>query len=61
MSNTQGQHLTVQVDGTNQYYSVTQPVTKKVGYIPVGTHGLFYHGSNESLFVPDKIPASTSN
>lgn len=61
MSNTQGQHLTVQVDGTDQYYSVTQPVTKKVGYIPVGTHGLFYHGSNESHFEPDNRPASTSN
>ncbi len=53
MGNTQGQTLTVQIDGTNQLYSVTQPVTKQNGYIPVGAHGIYYHGTNNSRFEPD--------
>lgn len=53
MGNTQGQTLTVQIDGTSQLYSVTQPVTKQNGYIPVGTHGMYYHGTNNSRFEPD--------
>ncbi len=53
MGGTQGQTLTVQIDGTTQYYSVTQPVYEQYGYIPVGAHGLYYHGTNDSRFEPD--------
>ncbi len=52
MGNTQGQVITVQIDGTNQLYSVTQPVSEQVGYIPVGAHGMYYHGANYSRFEP---------
>ncbi len=55
MGNTKGQTLTVQIDGTNQLYSVTQPVSEQVGYIPVGAHGMYYHGTNNSRFEPDGI------
>ena len=51
--NTQGQSITVKIDGTNQLYSVIQPVSEQVGYIPVGAHGLYYHGTNNSRFEPD--------
>lgn len=51
--NTQGQSITVRIDGTNQLYSVVQPVSESVGYIPVGAHGLYYHGTNNSRFEPD--------
>lgn len=51
--NTAGQTLTVLIDGTkNTTYTVTQPVSKQTGYIPVGTHGMFYLGGN-SRFEPD--------
>lgn len=50
---TQGQSLTVSIDGTNQLYSVIQPVSEQVGYIPVGAHGMYYHGTNNSRFEPD--------
>lgn len=53
MGNTQGQTLTVQIDGSSQLYSVTQPVSKQYGYIPVGAHGMYYHGTNNSRFEPD--------
>ena len=53
MGNTQGQTLTVQIDGTSQLYTVTQPVTKQWGSIPVGAHGMYYHGTNNSRFEPD--------
>ena len=55
MGNTKGQTLTVQIDGTNQLYSVTQPVSDQVGYIPVGAHGMYYHGTNNCRFEPDGI------
>ena len=53
MGNTQGQTLTVKIDGSNQLYSVTQPVAEQVGYIPVGAHGMYYHGTNNCRFEPD--------
>ena len=53
MGNTKGQTITVQIDGTNQLYSVTQPVTQQYGYIPVGAHGMYYHGTNNCRFEPD--------
>lgn len=52
MGNTKGQTLTVRVDGSNQLMSVTQPVYKQYGYIPVGAHGMLNYGG-ESRFVPD--------
>ena len=53
MGNTKGQTLTVQIDGSSQLYSVTQPVSQQYGYIPVGAHGMYYHGTNNSRFEPD--------
>ncbi len=53
MGNTKGQTLTVQIDGSSQLYSVTQPVFEQYGYIPVGAHGMYYHGTNNSRFEPD--------
>ena len=53
MGNTKGQNITVQIDGTNQLYSVTQPVSQQYGYIPVGAHGMYYHGTNNCRFEPD--------
>ena len=52
MGNTKGQTLTVQIDGTSQLYSVTQPVSQQYGYIPVGARGYYYHGTNNSRFEP---------
>ena len=52
MGNTKGQTITVQIDGTSQLYSVTQPVTEQYGYIPVGARGMYYHGTNNSRFEP---------
>ena len=52
MGNTKGQTITVQIDGTSQLYSVTQPVSKQYGYIPVGARGMYYHGTNNSRFEP---------
>lgn len=52
MGNTKGQTLTVQIQGSNQLYSVTQPVSKQYGYIPVGAQGMYYHGTNDSRFEP---------
>lgn len=52
MGNTKGQTLTVQVDGSKECFSVTQPVYKQFGYIPVGTHGMFHFGG-DAKFVPD--------
>lgn len=49
---TQGQVLTVKVDGSGRSYSVTQPVYKGVGYIEVGTHGQLQVGGT-SKFLPD--------
>ncbi len=51
--NTMGQSITVKIDGTNQLYSVVQPVSEQVGYIPVGAHGMYYHGTNNCRFEPD--------
>ena len=53
MGNTKGQTITVQIDGTSQLYSVTQPVSQQYGYIPVGAHGMYYHGTNNCRFEPD--------
>ena len=49
---TAGQTITVQVDGSNQMYTVTQPVYEEVGYITVGMCGMFHFGGNNSRFVP---------
>ena len=51
--NIMGQSITVKIDGTNQLYSVVQPVSEQVGYIPVGAHGMYYHGTNNCRFEPD--------
>ena len=53
MGNTVGQTLTVQVDGSRTMYTVTQPVYEEIGRIPVGAHGIFHLGGNNSRFVPD--------
>lgn len=50
-----GQTLTVQVDGTNQMYTVTQPIYKQYGPIPVGARGIFHYGGNNSRFVPSGL------
>lgn len=55
VGNNAGQHITVQIDGTKQLYSVTQPIDPAVGPIPVGTHGMYYHGTNNCRFEPDGI------
>ncbi|MBQ2814940.1 MAG: hypothetical protein IJE66_08070 [Akkermansia sp.] len=49
---TAGQTVTVQVDGSKQMYTVTQPVYEEVGYISVGMRGIFHLGGNNSRFVP---------
>lgn len=49
---TQAQRLTVRIDATGATYSFVQPVYKQIGMIPVGTHGMYYHGAN-AHFVPD--------
>ncbi len=49
---TAGQTVTVQVDGSKQMYTVTQPVYEEVGYISVGMKGIFHYGGNNSRFVP---------
>ncbi len=49
-----GQHVTVKIDGTEQLYSVTQPVGV-AGPITVGMHGMYYHGTNNCRFEPDGI------
>lgn len=48
-----GQELMVKLDGSNQQYSVIQPIYKEVGAIPVGTHGSLYIGASDSKFLPD--------
>lgn len=49
---TKAQRLTVRVDGSGETFSFVQPIYKQVGAIPVGAHGMYYHGSN-AHFVPD--------
>ncbi|MDO4752163.1 MAG: hypothetical protein Q4A24_08675 [Akkermansia sp.] len=49
---TQGQVLTIKLDGSGRRHTVTQPVYKGVGYIPVGAHGQLQVGGN-SKFLPD--------
>ena len=50
---THAQELTVKVDGTKKYYTVTQPIYKQFGAIPEGTKGTLYVGSGRSRFVPN--------
>lgn len=50
---TAGQTLTVKLDGSSQRYTVTQPIYKQIGRIPVGSHGNFQMGGNQSRFIPD--------
>ncbi len=59
MGKTQCQRLTVKIDGSGESYSFVQPVYQSVGYIPVGTHGNYYHGSN-AQFLPDGAGAAMS-
>lgn len=47
------QQLTVKLDGSKKHYSVTQPVYREVGVIPVGAHGLLYISDSDSKFLPD--------
>lgn len=53
MGNTMGQTITVKIDNSKQMYTVTQPVYEEIGRIPVGAHGMFHFGGNNSRFVPD--------
>lgn len=50
-----GQELTIQEDRTGTLYSVTQPIYKEIGAIPVGTHGNLHKAASGSKFVPDGI------
>lgn len=50
---THAQELTVKVDGTKKYYTVTQPIYKQFGAIPVGTRGTLHVGNGRSRFVPN--------
>lgn len=50
---TAGQQLTIQVDGSKQIFTVTQPIYEQIGAIPVGTHGNLQYGSAGSKFLPD--------
>ena len=52
---THAQELTVKVttNGRTKYYTVTQPIYKQYGAIPVGTHGTLHVGNNRSRFVPN--------
>lgn len=50
---TRGQALTVKVDGSKEQYTVTQPIYKQIGRIPVGCHGRFEMGGSQSRFIPD--------
>lgn len=52
-----GQELTIQADKGHQMYTVTQPIYKGYGAIPVGTHGNLQYGSN-AKFVPDGMGVS---
>ncbi len=52
MGKTKCQRLTVRIDGSGETFSFVQPVYKSVGYISVGTHGNYHHGSN-AHFTPD--------
>lgn len=51
--NTTAQRLVVKVDGSKTQYTVTQPVYKEIGLIPVGTHGTLELGNGTSKFLPD--------
>lgn len=50
---TQGQELTIRLDGSRGSRTITQPVYKGVGYIEVGTHGRLQVGGSTSKFLPD--------
>ena len=51
---THAQELTVKINGTKrEYYTVTQPVYKQYGAIPVGTRGMLHVGSKTSRFIPN--------
>lgn len=52
LNTTEGQTLTVQVNGGKQTYTVTQPIYKQYGPIPVGAQGTFELGGSNSRFVP---------
>ena len=50
---THAQELTVRVDGSKKTYTVTQPIYKQFGAIPVGTRGMLHVGNGRSRFVPN--------
>lgn len=50
---THAQELTVKVDGSKRKYTVTQPIYKQFGAIPVGTRGVLHVGNGRSRFVPN--------
>ncbi len=52
MGNVASQRLTVRVDGSHETYTFVQNVTDQHGEIPVGCHGIYYHGAG-AHFVPD--------
>ena len=49
---THAQELTVKVKGGRKY-TVTQPIYKQFGAIPVGTRGVLHVGNGRSRFVPN--------
>ena len=49
---THAQELTVKV-GNGRKYTVTQPIYKQFGAIPVGTRGVLHVGNGRSRFVPN--------
>ncbi|MDO4817776.1 MAG: hypothetical protein Q3986_05050 [Akkermansia sp.] len=49
---THAQELTVKV-GNGRKYTVTQPIYKQFGAIPVGTRGTLHVGNGRSRFVPN--------
>ncbi len=54
MGKTKCQRLTVKIDGSGETFSFVQPVYKNIGYISVGAHGNYHHGSN-AHFTPDSV------
>ncbi len=54
----EGQRITVQLDGTQQNFTFVQAVDPNIGYISVGMHGTYYH-SSKARFVPEGVGSYT--
>lgn len=59
MGRTKAQQITVRTDYSGETYSFIQAVTKQHGAIAPGMHGNYYHGGNNSRFVPDGAAYAT--